>query len=551
MRDLWCNRAVASSDDDIPDLFSPSPGSASPPKGPSASGARAQPRPPQKPGADNSPARETTGLELEVMPHEERAANSTRVMGTPLDEMEFDPMASSRDLFEPVGPQGAPAKPASAGLDLAVDIPDLAPPARLAPSPVQVPATREVHGFSDNSNDSSGPAIGGPAAPAMVGEVDLGEGLDDLDFDGAAAAQLNVAIPMPSAEDDIPWPTGHTPYGDELAVDPQDVARVAGFGPAPTGIFQTPLYAMRISAALRLLREQHHGAKQRLASLERSRDERLAELAEEKRPSLEGNDRFSGLFSSIDRYDEEIRLKKRALEHAGVGGAQALSELQEKMDRLAVERSRRERARNGRRAVLEAADEALNRARAAVKRLDIQWRNIEQRAKQAPGEDASDEFEAQLDLLEAQLGPAKASLEVAKEQRRQAAVHFENAEDELRVCVAEMQRCEGEKEGLLIAHEGEVAHRSGDLDSAVAERHRELASAARAILDLRGEVAVSADVRRELLAMDRGVREAALELLTLERALHSMDKSALETGKAIWIGAILALFALLVLAAVL
>jgi hypothetical protein len=161
------------------------------------------------------------------------------------------------------------------------------------------------------------------------------------------------------------------------------------------------------------------------------------------------------------------------------------------------------------------------------------------------------ELDNQLDILEVERKRETENLDFAKKQRKEFAVDLENAEDDLRVTVAATQRAEGEKGGLLMAYEGDIARHSREFDEAVWSKQKELADAARAILDLHGEVPVAGTVRKDLLLDDEAVREAALAAETMTRALQSMDESAYSTGKALWIMAGLVLISLLVLSAVL
>lgn len=427
-----------------------------------------------------------------------------------------------------------------------LDIPALTP----SPAPGVILAAAAERGPMAPSPASAQESMTS-SLPGMGGEIDLGGGLDDLDFGGAEAAQLNVAIPMPDKGDDVPWPTGKTPWGDELAVDPAEVHKLAGFGAPPEGFLHTPMYALRVTLALRDLREKARLAKERLRSLEQARDERLAALGQAKRPELETNDRFSRLFENVDRHDDEISKRRYALEHADVEGAQALRDAQLKIDDLSAERLLKQRSRDERRVVYDEAEQKVRRAEAALKRVEIQWRNIEHRAAQFPGANIPVELDNQLDILEVERTRETEGLAFAKSQRRKFAVELEQAEDELRVTVAAIQHAEGTKEGLLMVYEGEIMRHSRELDEAIWNKQKELADAARAILDLHGEVAVAADLRKELLADDRAVRQAALAAETTTRALQSMDQSAYSTGKAIWLTALVALVAALLLWAVL
>lgn len=387
----------------------------------------------------------------------------------------------------------------------------------------------------------------------MAGEVDLGEGLDDLDFGGAALAQLNVvaAEPAPEPDEEAPWPTGITPFFDELEVSSEDALVASGFGPAPTSTWGAPSYALRVFLALRELRGKEQLAKERLLAAERARDERLAQLALEKRKALEGSDRFSGLFDSVVRHEEEIVKKRRALEMADVEGAQALREVQAKFDCLSAERLEKERARDEQGAVLDRAVLGVARARATLQRIDIQWRNIEARARAAPGKEMPADLDRMLDDLEAQKKSVQTELSALEPQKKEIARLHEAAEDEVRLLVAALLRAEGEKEGLLMAYEGDIARHSRELDESLLARQTELASVARSLLDLRGEVPIAGAVRLDLKKRDEEVKEAAVDVATLRSAAGAMDEGMVQKGQVMGTFGVVLFLLLLVLLAIL
>ncbi len=375
----------------------------------------------------------------------------------------------------------------------------------------------------------------------MGNEIDLGEGLDDLDFGGAAAAQLNVGVPEREPDDDVPWPTGRTPEGAELALDRKEAEQIAGFGPTPNGLLQTPIYALRVFRALPKLRDAVAEAERQLAEAEDRRDEKLAALALQKRAELEHKDRFSSLYSALGRHEENIALKKRQLELADVEGAQALRDAQAQIETGGAERAEKEKLRDEKRVVVEHAERNVKRFQAAQQRVQIEWRNIEARAARTPGTEMPADLDAQLDVLEQQRSQIKQDLSYAIGQYKDLKRALSAAEDDLRVAAAEVRRAEGEKEGLLMAYEGDIAQKSRALDEALFEKQQELARAARAILDLRGEVPVPGAVRSKLLAADREVVDAARHLETTRLALGSMDVDAYGTGRAAWVMAFVAL----------
>lgn len=529
-----------------------------------------EPRPSRPiPGRDS-------GLELEIIEEPESGGSSTSNVA--VDELEFDPTsipppplgdsqartperpassrggggvqtlvgggaareegASRRSHSPSSRPPRADVSSCSAVSVPSLDIPSLTPArAHAKPTPTSQPAfvpPPAVHQGAAGVDFS--------AFPGMGNEVDLGEGLDDLDFGGAAAAQLNVSVPVREPDDDVPWPTCRTPEGAELAVNHAEAEELSGFGRAPESFLQTPLYALRVFRALESLRTAIADAEKRLRDAEDRRDERLAALALDKRAELEGKDRFSSLFAQIERHDESIALKKRQLEMADVDGAQALRDVQAQIDTLNAERIGKERIRDERRIVLDESARTVRRFRAALQRVQIEWRNVEARAAKVPGKEMPDHLDAQLDALEQQRTQIQRDLNHANGQYKELKRSFDVTDDQVRVAVAEVQRAEGQKEGLLIAYEGEIGERARALDDALFEKQRQLAKAARAIVDLRGEVPVPAAVRRRLLAADREVSEAARRLATLRLALGSMDPEAYGTGRAVWIGGAVVVF---------
>lgn len=396
-----------------------------------------------------------------------------------------------------------------------------------------------------SKHDSSG--AGFAAFPGMGNEVDLGDGLDDLDFGGAASAQLNVGLPEREEGDDVRWPLGRTPEGVELAVSASEAQQMSGFGPSPPAFLGTPLYAFRVYRALGPLREKEKEAEKILREAEDARDEMLAELATEKRSELQKSDRFVSLYAQIEKHEQNIKLRKRDLEMADVEGAQALRDAQASIDTLNAERLGKARARDERRAVMEEAERTMKRYQAALRRIQIEWRNIEARAAKTAGREMPKELDAALDVLEQQQVRAKADLDDAIKQFRELKKYLSEAENDVRVAVARVEAAEGKKEGLLIASEGEIAERSRALDRVLFERLQALAEAGRAIIDLRGQIPVRPLVRSNLLAADERVAAAARHLAIVRRALGSMDRDAFGTGRAVWLAGLLVLLALLAL----
>jgi hypothetical protein len=496
----------------------------------------------------------SSGLELDVSEEVPREApKQTAIFGTQ-DELEFDPspQPSSRpwEAEEEPSVLANTSKVNTLDLEFAVPgrsesaVPILEIPANSSPS--SVPPALKVK--TDRPPPSNLPAASGWGSfPAMGNEVELGGGFDDLEFGGAEAAQLNVALPHAAKGDDMPWPVARTPVGDELSVSRQEIEEYAAFGPKPKHVFQTPLYAFRVRSALNDLRQRRMVAERELLEAEGSRDEQLAALGEAKRAELQNTERFALLYSAIDRHDELIGHKRQVLESADVEGAEALRNVQAQIEAGLITRAEREKIRDEKRAIFSEAEVSLRRQQAALQRIQIEWRNIEQRVSRLAGEAIPPELDEKLEVLEQQRQEAEKTLLHSQDQLKQAKKILEEAENEVRLAVAAVQRCEGQKEGILLAYEGDIADYARAVDEAIFHKRQDMAQAGRAIVELRGEVPVEAGVRQMLLEADAAVQRAARQAEIARLAILSMDHQSYRTGRTV--GAVIALLFLALLIA--
>jgi chromosome segregation ATPase len=206
--------------------------------------------------------------------------------------------------------------------------------------------------------------------------------------------------------------------------------------------------------------------------------------------------------------------------------------------------------RDEQRTIFEQNERVIARTQASLKRIQITWRNIELRAQKLPGAQMPDDLSAALDALELEKNDALQTLRAAQAQKRPLAKQLESVENDVRLSWAEIQRMEGQKEGLLLAHEGSVSDQARELDRALDESRSALAGVGRVIFDLRGEVPVSADLRRQFLSHDAQVLAAATNKEFYRRALSSMDADGFFLGKMVLIGSVVLLFALILWSAV-
>src|SRR5690606_1612041 len=121
-----------------------------------------------------------------------------------------------------------------------------------------------------NSTKSLAPSA--PVPSTLGDNFNLGDDLDDLEF-GTASAQLQVAVDTSDQERHVRWPTGRTPFTDEIAPDLARARELSGFGPAPRSVFLTPIYAVHVHRTLKTIHEQAQRAQRELSQREARRDD--------------------------------------------------------------------------------------------------------------------------------------------------------------------------------------------------------------------------------------------------------------------------------------
>lgn len=384
-----------------------------------------------------------------------------------------------------------------------------------------------------------------PAPPAI--DLGLESTVWDLDDDlvDPAAAQLNVAVPM-KEKDDVPWPHGRTPAGQELDVPGSEVERALGLSPA-SGWLTAPLYFWSARGALRRLRGEATDAEVRLEEAEAARDRLLGELAGALRSKLDGSDRFRAPYDRIDQHVRIAAEARSSVAHADTQSESGLSQVDVELESAKATVTLRTRDAAERRALAEGGQRDLARLRAAHQRHLIERRNVVSRAQETagPGSEMPPELAGRFLAVEEQIKRAEAELGTLTETQKQLDTRLRAAEDEERQALAHVRRIEGKREGLILAHQGTLGDLNDTLRTAEQGLARALADVGLAIVELHGEVPVDEGVRRQVLECDKSVLARALELERLRRAAESVDVEAYQRGRMVLIGA-LALSVLLV-----
>jgi chromosome segregation ATPase len=320
----------------------------------------------------------------------------------------------------------------------------------------------------------------------------------------------------------------------------------AGFGPAPDGFFSQLIYAWTVVREKRAVLEKLAGAKARLRRSEEARDERLALLSEQKRGEIERQERFLPLFAQADQLSQQLAQMARELESSDEQGILEMRSIEAQIQASKAKRMPLEANRD----LLAQASQALltnaARLRAANKRLQIEERNLTERY-QSQGVPVS---QFRLQVAEVASKSAQIAAELAEEERRIIAANrsLAQAEDEVRLQLAEQQRHEAALEAHLVAAEGAGAERSGSLRAVRMQRVEVLALIGRTVLELRGSIPVEPQIRAQLNGLDSQVMEAACVHRTLRLAIDSIDQGAYTLGRIVALsGALLGISGLLYL----
>lgn len=383
----------------------------------------------------------------------------------------------------------------------------------------------------------------------MFGAMDMSGGPAGWDLEEMeTGAELNVAVPMPSRDDeDLPWPSARTPESEDLPVDAQKVQEISGFGPKPSNFLLTPLYFVRVSTGIRQLRAELRRAESELAEAEKTRDERLAELAEARRAELSEKDRFAPLYANADRYDSIIQEQQRSLEQSDAHAAQDLARVEDQLLSAKADREEKQAVARQQLEVRREGERNVARQRALLKRLEIEERNIVDRARRLvpAGADMPAELAGPYSVLQEEKQSVQERIAEAEQLQRSLDERHAFADDELGRTIAELQRIEGQKEALLMTHEGRMAEQARAIEESRGMRLKEKAHAGRSIVELHGEVPLERDTRLALLASDQAVERAAVKIATIREALHCYDGPAYGMGRGLLIATGSALLLLL------
>ena len=428
----------------------------------------------------------------------------------------------------------------------ALDIPDLELPVSAQPAPRPhtsrgAPSAPRVDWLDERQ----------PPNP-VSNYADFGDFDDDLMM-GNETSGLDVSRSVAPAEEVRQLPTGVTPDASELEIAPEEIARVGGYGDAPTNPFAAVPYAWRVVLRRRTRQAHLKQAHQRLDQAEAERDVALGALARSWQERLRRDGRFQAALETVDGADRRVEEESQALAGTNAQYRERAEELGTRRAELERERTASIEVESQRETVLAAREMEHQRATARLQRWQIVLRNahqLEERVADPTSElTLSADHVATRDEAKAALPGAQASAEEHERHVKAATNDVKEAREATAVVTHRLRQLDGERRQL----DGEFAQESRSRSTLVAEaqstQRRAWADLARQLLagDLGKEV--SPAEANELLEHDAIVRRLATDAHRQLVALDSYDRAAVRRGFAVSGAAaafVVALLALLV-----
>lgn len=407
---------------------------------------------------------------------------------------------------------------------------------------VTLPATGDFELELEPTNGAAPPMT----SPPLFGGSTLDSELVLFDEAGGAAADLDLGFdlepaaptgPAPATASarasDVPWPVGTTPHPDELAVDLDEVRRLAAFGKPPRSFLSAPPYALRVALRLRALRALEQQKKAALLHAETARDDVLVALARSCRAQLEANDRYGSLAGEFRAHERRVEEHVAALEEADAGLHAAESDIGAQL--VAVEHERAVAHRQVQRHESEFAEleTQLERLTAQSKRLDIERRallDVARRKLGPQGGELPPDVTGPLEQIEARAAALAPKLEEQRQRVAEGKARLLEARRNLERIDGQIRSLTAKKSMTLAERQAERESRAQALADARAAERAALTGVARAVLGMKGHIPVSEDTLATLREHDARVREAAYELETARLALRAYDENAVRQG---------------------
>jgi len=382
------------------------------------------------------------------------------------------------------------------------------------------------------------------AASATLGApFDFGDELEDFEFERTLQPSVPTVTALPSGRDVAtkPAPTrtqpsipsGRAPDATKLVFDPDELARISGYGDPPDNAARSLAYAYRVFTRQRELKRQLAPIAAECLRAEKERETVLADLARELRPELEKIPAFARFLGPVLETEQRVRARGDALSALGTQRTAQNADLDAELARTADLIARDVLAESAAQREYETCEANLRRAEAKLKRVQIEKRALTPLAEQTRGSASGSHAESsahKLAELEQRERAVQPELMAARERLQQSEQALTAARTQLATSRRNQRELGHKKQALAAASERELSTRTGALSESEGERSAALAELGRAVLASPGTLAVpESGLARLRVVSDRADQSRARAEL-FRRAIAAYDVRRAQQG---------------------
>lgn len=378
-------------------------------------------------------------------------------------------------------------------------------------------------------------------------------GAFDASIGGDFEVDTSGALPLEpvAALDDTPWPSGLTPLRGDLAIDDARVNSAAAYGPPGPAVL-APVYAYRVFVRQQVLVRRRGETERAFNDAELKRAELLKEMVQSHRGEIERNERFTRLVEPLASLEAQARERQQAAAQVHGELASQLEVFDKKLAELEEQRVARQGVVTERAAEHTTAEEHFGRANAKLRRVQIEIRNLEAKVREAVGPQGGvvpPDMAAKLRPLQDQMRALEPNATTAKSALDAAQAKLREAQAAVTETTRAMAAVEKDKRTLMAKYESRIASSSASQHEAEQQEREAFLAIARAILDLRGAIAVDAETRKQITALDQLVERRLVDHEIAVRAVDAFDHERRSLGHKMAIGVVVLLLALIVVLA--
>lgn len=352
----------------------------------------------------------------------------------------------------------------------------------------------------------------------------------DTDFDLDEAISLEAVAPT---VDTRPWPLGRTNDQKRPLPTPGSIAERAGYGSSDVPFYLAPAYTWRVWSQRRALGRAFQSQERELQARDAERDRLLVELTLSLEGVLSKQDRFRELLAELTAAARSFETHERALTSTTVAIAGELELHDAELARLEPERSERAKLVQARKAERDAKATTRERAHARLKRVQIEIRNVSDKARALLGPQGGalpQDLAQQLsELTETEAGAAR-ELSGRTAELDQANAALAAAEHPLAETLRAMDEVRQKKQQLVESTRTKVASQSSLMQRSLAA-HTEVAKRiALSVLELKGSIPVDRAILDRIQHTDDRVDATLIELERLRLARDAFDRATYGLG---------------------